>query len=73
MTGDIVRLDLAGGKVRSTRSHLEPAEWARRWRSRRTEGPSGATGKRAYVLDAVLVHEAVSRSGAEETQCYAYI
>jgi hypothetical protein len=70
---DIVRLDVACGSVEATSSHLEPAERARSWRSRKTGYRSGAAGKHAHVLDAVLHDNAGGRSGAKETQCYANI
>jgi len=69
-TGGIIRLDVACGIVEP---HMEPAERAKSWRSRRTDYWSSAAGKRAHVLDAVLHREAIGRFGAKETQCYAYI
>jgi hypothetical protein len=70
-TGDIIRLDVGCGGVGLTRPQVEPAEWAKGWRSYKAGYRSGAAGKCAHVLDAVLHREAIGRSGAKETRCYA--
>jgi hypothetical protein len=69
--GDILRLDVAGGRVERTLPRVEPAERAKDWKLCGTGRRSGATGKYAHAPGAGFLDGMVTRPGAEEAQCYA--
>lgn len=67
---DILRHDVAGGRVEPTRPHVEPAEWAKDWKLRWTGG-SGAAREHAHASGAAFVDAFGGRPGAKEIQCHA--